>query len=245
MKYVINKTIDGSMTDFQMNLSVVSMFHIIEDAVTNLMHLLKIDGVIAKEKYGAYWVFVKKKIEILENVKWADLITVESFVSSFSSAKLSIDVMIKTNDEIKIYAKILLCALDLATNKIKKVSEVGVDSSFETHQSLISIDYDKIEIENETFIESVPVKFTSIDFCHHVHNVEYVRFIMNTYNQQNMEKQQLKSIQMNYLHQSFEKEILDIFINHNVDSINNFNVDKYIIKRNGEEIVSAQLYFIK
>ena len=65
MIYEKNAIIPASMCDATTKLSVISIFQLVEDAVTDLMADLHIDGITAMREYGAMWVFVKNAIHIL------------------------------------------------------------------------------------------------------------------------------------------------------------------------------------
>ena len=50
-------------------LSILGTFQVVEDAITDLMGELKIDGVTAKEKYNAFWVFTKNRVKIFKKME--------------------------------------------------------------------------------------------------------------------------------------------------------------------------------
>ncbi len=236
MKYKIERTIDASMTDFQMKLSYIGMFQLVEDAVTNLMHELEIDGAITLKKYHAIWVFVKNKIKILKQPSWSEHCQIESFISSFTSAKLYIDTAIYQENELILYSKIELCALDLATQRIKKVQEVGVTPDMNTYPSLVDISFSKINLENETWVAKTQVQFTNIDYCIHTNNVEYIRFIMNTFSVKELTEKKIKEIQIHYVNQSFEGELLDIYTT-------SLNPKQFEIRNQDKTLIKAEILF--
>ena len=63
MELIKTQKVSASMLDSNNRLSVVSSFCIVEDAVTEFMGGLKIDGPTVKRKYNAFWVFVKTHIK--------------------------------------------------------------------------------------------------------------------------------------------------------------------------------------
>ena len=67
---ILNKkqTISAFMTDTNSNLSIVGSFQIIQDAITELTGLLKIDGITAKEQYNSMWVFTKTVVKFYKNI---------------------------------------------------------------------------------------------------------------------------------------------------------------------------------
>ena len=233
MIYAKNGMVSGSLIDTSTNLSVIGTFQIVEDALTELMGELKIDGITAKKLYNAMWVYTKNRIKFLKPLAWGEGYTVESFVSLISLAKLNIDTAIKDNDgEIVAYSKVELCALDLETGRIRKTATVGVDGSIVKENSQIQIDFTKFEVLEMPKVESVVVRSTNIDFCHHCNNVEYLRFLLNTYSVAELENNPIKEFEICYANQSFEGDTLDIFkmLNQDKDILIIQKEDKVIIK---------------
>lgn len=193
-------------------LSVMGAFRIVEDTVTEMMAALKIDGLTVKKQYNAMWVFTKNRIKLLKPLQWGDNYSVESFITAFSLVKLYIETAIKNHSgEVVVYSKIELCALDLGTGRIKKTSEVGLNETFIKEPALMNIEFTKFNDGNLPQIECVTVRSTNIDFSHHTNNVEYVRLLLNTYSVAEILNNPIKEIEVCYISQSFENDVLQIF----------------------------------
>lgn len=238
MVYTKNGIVGGSISDVNTNLSIIGTFQIIEDALTELMGKLKIDGLTAKKLYNAMWVFTKNRVKFLKTLAWGENYTVESFVSLTSLVKINIDTeILNSNGEIVAYSKVELCALDLQTGRIRKTSTVGVDETVEPVNSKLQIDFAKFEENNMQKVESVSVRSTNIDFCNHCNNVEYVRFLLNTYTVSKLTQNPIKEMELNFVNQAFEGDVLDIF-----KSQNN-NKDYLLISKNDKPIIKCEIVF--
>ena len=236
MIYTKKGIVSGSLIDTSTNLSVIGTFQIVEDALTELMGELRIDGITAKKLYNAMWVYTKNRINFLKPLAWGESYSVESFVSLISLAKLNIDTAIKDNDgEIVAYSKVELCALDLETGRIRKTATVGVDESIVKENSQIQIDFTKFETLEMDKVESVIVRSTNVDFCHHCNNVEYLRFLLNTYSVEELENYPIKEIEIGYANQSFEGETLDIY------KLQNQDKDVLIIRKEDKVIIKCEI----
>ena len=64
MIYRKNDRVAASMCDGSTKLSVLALFQLEEDAVTELMGELRIDGITAMREYDAMWVFVKNTLRV-------------------------------------------------------------------------------------------------------------------------------------------------------------------------------------
>lgn len=233
MKLMKCQKVSASLTDYKANLSVLGVFQIMEDAVTEFMGDLKIDGLTAKREYNAVWVFAKSKIKFIKSIEWNKEYTVTCFISKISNVTINIDVVIKNaREELCAYSKTELCALDMNTGRIRRVSTVGVSENLAIEEPLTDITFTKIDTENLPIEDQVKIKFTNIDYAVHTNNVEYIRFILNTYTIDEMKTKPIREIEVLYLNQSFENDILTIhkgcFENKEVFSIE--KEDKTIIK---------------
>ncbi len=211
MKLIKRQKVAASLTDFKANLSVLGVFQIVEDSITEFMGDLKIDGLTAKREYNAVWVFAKTKIKFIKNIVWNNEYTVTCFISKISNVTINIDVAIKnTADELCFYSRTELCALDMETGRIRRVSTVGVNDSIKTEAPLADISFAKIDAENLPVVEEVQVRYTNIDYAVHTNNKEYVRFILNTYSVAEMEKSRISELEIVYINQSFENDELTV-----------------------------------
>ena len=86
-----------------------------------------------------------------------------------------------------------------------------MNENFATHPSLVEIEFTKFEDTPLTQIESVKVRSTNIDFSHHTNNVEYVRFLLNTYSVEQLSNNPVKEIEVCYVSQSYENDELAVY----------------------------------
>lgn len=149
------------MTDPLANLSVIGCFQIAEETVTELMGRLEIDGVTVKKAYNAVWVFAKSKLKVLSNIAWNEQYTVIGFISKVTHVSIYIDVEIKNkSDEPCAYLRVELCALDLQSGKIRRVSTVEVDDGIPTENPEIDLSFSKFDAENLPEEAQVKINYT-------------------------------------------------------------------------------------
>ncbi|MDE6274981.1 MAG: hypothetical protein K2M75_00365 [Clostridia bacterium] len=228
-----------SMVGTDGNLSIVGSFQIIQDAVTELAGMLKIDGGTLRDKYNALWVFTKTRAKFFKKIGWNKELAITSYISFISNAKIHINVVLKDDyGEVVLFSKTEMCALDIETQRIRKTSSVGVEQSMlERANDTIDIAFTKFaEVELPT-VEQVIVKSTNIDFSRHTNNTEYIRLVMDTYSVEEMENKVIKEFEILYANQSFEKDILDIR-KANVD-----NKDLVLIEKNGQAVAKCEIVF--
>ncbi len=211
MKFIKHQKVTASLTDFSGNLSVFGAFQIVEDAITEFMGELKIDGPTAKKLYNAVWVYAKTKIKFLKDIVWNNECIVTCFISKISNVAINMDVGIQNAaGALCVYSRTELCALDAETGRIRKVSTVGVDDGFQTYEPICELTFTKIEAENLPVAEQIKVGFTNIDYVVHTNNKEYVRFMLNTYSVGEMAKSPIREMEVVFANQSYEGDVLTL-----------------------------------
>ena len=211
MIYKKQQTVGSTQVGADAKLSVMGLFGVVETAITEGMGALKIDGMTVRRLYDAFWVFTKNRIKILKSLTWGENFQVESYISSISSAKMVVDTALKTmQGEIVAYSSCEMCALDVATGRIRRTSSVGVDEHIVAELPQVSIEFDKIDDTDLPMVETVKVRSTNIDFSQHCNNVEYLRFLLNTYDVCELVNRPIKEIEVCYVNQSYEGDELTV-----------------------------------
>ena len=235
MIYKKQSYVAGNMCDGKLKMSVIAADELVENAVTELMGDLGIDGIVTKEKYNAMWLIAKNNIRFMRRPDWRGRFDVSCWVSKHTSVKLNIDTLVTSEDgEILLTARTELCALDLETARICKTEAVGFRSDMLHEERLDGLEFSRLPKSGDP-IESVTVRSTSLDYCYHTNNVEYVRFMLNTYPVQHFKTHEPAQVEIHYASQSYEGEQLDI------EKLSGENGDDFIIRRNGDTITSCRM----
>ena len=221
-------------------LSTIGLFGVVESAITEGMGVLKIDGMTVKREYNAFWVFTKNRIKILKKLTWGEIFHVESFISNISSAKIVVDTALKTTQgEIVAYSSCEMCVLDIATGRIRRTSTVGVDESVVAEQPQMKIEFEKIDDSDLPVVETVKVRSTNVDFSQHCNNVEYLRFLLNTYTVEELVNRPIKEIEVCYISQSYEGDALTVHKQSSEDA------DTLAIKKDGKTVIKCEILFLR
>lgn len=214
MIYTQIKNVGASLTDANANLSPIGAMTLVEDNLTELFKQLKIDGLTTREKYGAVWVFLQNHIKFIKTVRWQEQITLASFISYKSALRICVDTCIKnSNQEIVAYSRIQLCSIDTTTQRPRRTDTVGIDDTVAAEKPMCDIDFAKPELTDMRFIKHITIRSSNIDYAHHTNNIEYVRFLINTFSVQDLLNKPVREIDVQYKHQSFENDAILIFGN--------------------------------
>lgn len=232
--FTLKQEVLASQCDSQANLSYLGTFQIIEDTLTAFMRSKKLDGITLSKIYGATWVFTKNKIEFRKTAYWGDKITIKCFCSSLTLATINITTVIyNQKNEIVCVSTVQMCALNLKEKKIFKLSQI---KKLKQQKSKISqLQLEKLaDCEGEK-IDELNVKFTSIDNLYHTNNIEYIRFILNTYSVKELLSKPIKTIQIDYVNQTYENDILS------VNKFNNKQIEQFSIKKDKQIAVLCKI----
>ena len=212
MIYRKNDRVAASMCDGSTKLSVLALFQLEEDAVTELMGELRIDGITAMREYDAMWVFVKNTLRVFRRPDWREEYELRCFVSGHSSAKLLIDTELwsPTKREPLAHARLELCALDLQSGRIRKASTVGVSDDIACEEPLPGLSFTRFPKGDPIPLETVKVRSTNLDYCSHTNNIEYLRFILNTYRAEQFVEHEIEQVEIRYGTQTFEDDEIAI-----------------------------------
>lgn len=201
----------GSQCDYTANLSTLGALQIVQDHICRYFGGMGVDEIRLKRDFGCIWVFVKNKLEFKSPLKWDEGYRVECFISSLTGARMVVDTIIYgKKDELKIYAKTEVCTLNLETQKIVPIKQV-LTKETEVLKSKSDLLFEKLDdFFDLQIIKTHTVHSTSIDYCIHTNNVSYVRFIMDTFDTKFLLEHPIKEIQINYISQTGENDVLDI-----------------------------------
>ena len=71
----------------------------------------------------------------------------------------------------------------------------------------------------------------------HTNNVEYMRFIFNTYPAERIKKTPIRGVEIKYINQTYENDVLDIY------KVTTGNTDMFLVKSNGKDILRCDVTF--
>lgn len=211
MKLIKEAVIPASICDPNIKLSVKGAFDLAQDYLTEMLSTLELDGVSLRKKYGSVWVFTRNRIQIDRAPLWKEPYTAECFISSAKGAKMTVDTVLRdTKGGICVYSRIEMCALDLSSQRIRRIRDVGVTSDEHVEIPHREIEFSRLKHEGLSEIDSVRVRSCDIDFIGHTNNVSYVRFIMNTYSCAELRERPVREIEIRYAGQTHEGDVLSI-----------------------------------
>ena len=242
MKTTVKQEIGAGACDPNGCLSLLGALTLVEDAVTASLDKVGINGINMRRDYGALVVFSKNHIQFLQPIRWQDQVTVVCFISAKSLARLSVDVCVKNQEnEIAMYARTEVCAVDADSARIRRMDTVGIDDKIKALPPLHEMEWAPID-NAEQLIETVKVRTANIDYAGHTNNVEYIRLLLNTFTLEEWRGGITpRELQISYVSQSFFGDNLNIYCtNRKVNGVTP-NERLYTIKKNEQDVLRCAL----
>ena len=200
-----------SATGLTEGLSVVGAAQIIQDNICSFFAEFGKDDVSISKNYNAVWVFVKNKFRKIAVAPWNDVISVQSFITKINMASVIVDTVIKNSKgEKALYARTEVCVIDLSSQRVRRISSVEFPADIPVYAPEAEFDFERFDTEGCTPVYNSAATSTSIDFCKHVNNVEYFRFILNAFNSDTEITNPITEAEIHYLNQSREGEMLTV-----------------------------------
>lgn len=212
MKLKKTGVIPASYCDADVKLSAVGAFQMVEDLVTEMMGELGIDGLVCIQKYGAMWIFVRNRIELLRDLNWKDTYAAECFISQIGKGKLFVDTVLKRPDSsAALVSRLEMCAVDLETGKLRKMDTVGLDGGIAPEEAEFDMKYERGKFEPERLSDTVIVRTSDIDYLHHTNNISYIRYLIDQWSVAELSQMPIRAIEVQYAGQTYEGDELQIW----------------------------------
>ena len=118
-----------------------------------------------------------------------------------SKLKLSILAADGNDGVVLIKARTELAAVDLENGKIRKADTVGFTEDMAHDIVTEGLEFSRFSKTEGVSVDTVTVRSTSLDYCYHTNNIEYVRFMLNTYDSEFFKAHDPEGLEIHYLSQ--------------------------------------------
>ena len=233
MEFIYEKKIEYGMCDINALLKIPEIFKMVESGAASFFGLYQKDNLTLRKVYGALWLFTKTSVHIEKLPVWNEMVSIEACLAGEpSKVTCVVEVFIHTkNSKQGIRAWVECCSASIETRKLLRLSAIDFEIPFESS----SPEYSKWEEELEQF-KTLTVSSSYIDYSRHVNNAEYIRILFDGYSIEELEQMHIKNIEVHYLAEAKEKDMLTIF-SKKIEKTTYFQIyrDKLILEMKMEE----------
>ncbi len=200
--------VSASMCDSEARLSLLGAVCLVQDYVSEFYGKNHIDQTSMRRNWGAMWVFSKTRLKLHRPIMWNEEYRVECFVSSKTSVKMVVDTYFYVGDDRVLSCQIENCMVDIASQKIRRIDDVL--ANIIPSQTKMEGAFGRFDFVGEK-VDEITVRSTSIDYCHHTNNTEYIRFVLNLLSVEEQILHPKSEFEIHYLAQTHEGDSLSMY----------------------------------
>ncbi len=203
--------IAGSICDSSVRLSHIGIWQLVEDSVTEYMHGLGVDGLATIRNYNAMWVFSAVRARIFRRPAWEEEVCVSTCFVGREKVRLGIETRFVTPaGEPLILVRTEAVVVDLQDKRMRRLESVGIDATIPFSAPEAGFERIRFPAEGYETVDTLVTRSTNIDYLHHVNNIEYLRFLLNTFSNAQLEAEELEQLELEYREQAYEGETLTV-----------------------------------
>lgn len=196
------------MVDRKEKLRLVDALDLFEDTAT--LHAENFDiGPAGMDARNYFWVITKIRIHADRLPRIMDALQLNTWIQAADRASCERDFSLTSNGEQLIYGRSIWAIISRDTMRLVHMDEIYPKLEFNVAPPddrpfvRINKNFDEAETIGEYTVRSV-----DIDLGGHFNNVNYVRAMLGCFSVEEIEKMDIKEMELNFIHQTFEGETL-------------------------------------
>lgn len=194
------RRVESFDADMHNQLKISSVFNYMQDIAAKHADDLGV-GYHALQENKIYWVLSWAKIEITGNLpSYGETVAIETWAKKKHRLYYMRDFLFRNKDEgIIIKGTSAWLLLDSQSGRLTDLKRIGMElPSFPEEQAIEEYPAKFEYICNEPLLSERTVLYSDIDINKHVNNSRYIEFILDCYNYEEHEKQQIKALTVSY-----------------------------------------------
>ncbi|MCR4822067.1 MAG: hypothetical protein K5873_04235 [Treponema sp.] len=233
------RNISSAFIDSSLKMGIAQSLLMVQDNLTECFSMLGCDGVVYREKYRAFWVFTKSKLNFVRRPEWREKIQASTFPIDNAGFKAHINTIFKDKEgNTLITANQEACVLDMEKHRPAKLTNFNYPQEgfpqpvFTDAFQRFDTDFTEEDFKYEQIIRS-----QHIDMSHHMNNIEYIKLALNVFSDDFLLTHEAKSLEVHYTGESKEGQTLRIY------SKTNENSTVAVIKESERNVFEMKIEF--
>ncbi len=199
-----------SLCDNTEKLSIASMFSLFMDIATEHANELKLGASDLGE--NKFWLAIRTKVKIFERPNMSQKIKLSTWPQKPNRIRANRHYLIESENSLCVAGKTEWAVIDTDTKKLQRLTDIyGDDFDFFEDEALQE-SFARVgdDFEDAAIVGEYTVKSIDIDLGQHMNNSAYVRAFFSLFSTDEIERMNIKEIDIAYKAQSFENETLTI-----------------------------------
>ena len=217
--------ISNNDVDYRFTLKPANLYRLFQDVALKATEEVGSDS-ISLSKRGIDWVITRMDVEIKRLPRCNEKITVCTYPGKdLAMLYPRFFYILDEKNEPIIRASSIWALIDAKTRKVIVDKDTIKKLPPETHENELPLP-GKIACDNErTLIETRKIHYSDLDFNCHMNNVRYVELLMDTHDFEFYKTHRASYISLNYMKEIREKEMVEVYSDHNNPEIIEVKVD--------------------
>lgn len=207
------RKISSAFIDSTGKIGIAQAVLMVQDNLTECFGMLGADNFTYNEKYNAFWVFTKTKLHFERRPFWREEFLASTFPVDNAGFRTNVNTIFRDSDgKSLISANQECCCLDL--DKHRPVKLTTLDFPKENFpEPVYGEKFEKFDVEftESDFCYEQVIRSQHIDMSSHMNNIEYIKLGVSTFDNDFILNNEVKDLEVHYLGESKEKQILRIF----------------------------------
>lgn len=202
--------IQSSEVDFKQQLKLSSLFTYLQDMATEHAIKLGVGRDVIQSNHGVVWVLIRARVDLLSYPKLHEEIIIETWPSQPGKLEFLRNFIIYDSEN-KIIGKAISSwvLIDFNSRKLKRSSLIKANFPSSGRGNAIDCELGRFKSNNDLRIEyKKKVGYSDIDINEHLNNAKYVDYIMDCFSLEKHKGYNVKSIEIDYLHEALPGETL-------------------------------------
>jgi acyl-ACP thioesterase len=203
-----------SEVDFKQQLKLSSLFVYLQDMATEHANRLGVGRNVIQSKYGIIWVLNRARVDIIRYPKFKEEIIIETWPEQPEKVEFNRNFIVY-DIERNIIAKAFTqwVVIDFNKRRLRRSSIIEEKFPEIERKRAIECTLGKIKPAGSLALSyKKTVGYSDIDVNEHLNNAKYIDYIMDCFSVDKHKKHSVKSIDVNYMHESLPGETIQLYI---------------------------------
>ncbi len=213
-EYIQNTIVLCGQCDSLMRFKTESIFMIFQDMASRHAVCLGVDDSSLLKNDNAMWVVSKTKVKINKLPRWNDEIRVRTWPMGAEGVRCNRCYQIIKDGEVLINGITEWVIIDATTRSLRKIETTSYPNDIDWIKEKSIEDRFrrfKDDFTEEDLVYKRLIRSGDIDVTHHVNNVTYITMLLDTFSVVELENMTIGEMEVSYLNESLEGELLSIF----------------------------------
>ncbi len=211
--YKKNYRVELSDIDFTKKLKLSALFEYFQDIASQHADKIGYGFDALMQKYGASWMLVRIRVDIIRNPEWNENILIETWPLEPGKIEFDRDFLVRdSRGNVIIRAVSTWIVVDMKTREVKRSSLIDIERPPVITERAIDCKLERLKGSGRLEIAyKKTVGYSDVDLNGHLNNSKYVDFIMDCFSLEEHRKYSVKTIEINYVNEILPGETLILY----------------------------------